>query len=404
MFTLINMNRKTICLLGMVLSVFILITYVQAASKDSARSGGEYRVPLMSEPMSLDPAIITGIYATNVAANLFDGLVEFDEDLNVVPAVARIWKISRDQRTYTFMLRKGVKFHSGREVTAEDFVYSFTRLLAPETKSSVVFMFKNIAGATSFREGKSKTISGLRALDKYSLVIELEEPFAPFLSILAMANAKVVPKEAIGIDFGKQPIGTGPFRFRIWKPGKEITLEANNAYFGGRPYLDMLRFRIYPNIEWEKVFSEFEKGGLEQSIIPSGKYQTIMSKGNIKKTYTLISKPGLNVVYIGMNNTVAPFNDVRVRQAVIYATDRKTITKEIRKQPFHTSHERLRHSMPEGTGKHVAHEPRIQLFGSDRQGSQFNAIGNDKRPADVVLKSVTFSECDLGSIPRPSPT
>lgn len=306
--------------------------YAKAESEIRRHYGGEYRVPLASEPVTLDPALYTDIYAMNVAANIFDGLVEFDKNLNVVPAIAKVWKISRDHRTYTFRLRKGVRFHNGREVKADDFVFSFSRILSPEIKSPAASFFLNIIGAKEFKEGKRKEVTGLTALDSYTLKVELEEPFAPFLSILAMINAKVVPKEAMSPDFGKQPVGTGPFRFRSWDPGKDIVLEANQGYFEGRPYLDALRFRIYPNIEWEKIFADFEKGLLEQSIVPSNRYELVISDASYRKRYKLISKPQLNLVYIGMNAEADPFKDHRVRQAIYYAVDRQKITQAITKR------------------------------------------------------------------------
>lgn len=315
--------------------VVMLVLWCSSAAKGIAeikQYGGEYRVPLASEPSSLDPAYITGIYAVNVAMNLFDGLVEFDKDLNIVPAIARVWKISRDHRTYTFFLSKGVRFHNGREVTSEDFVFSFSRILSPDTKSPVASLFLNIQGAKEFHDGKSSHVSGLRAPDPYTLKIQLEEPFAPFLSILAMANAKVVPKEEIGPLFGRRPIGTGPFSFNIWQQGKEIVLAANKEYFAGRPYLNALRFRIYPNIEWEKIFDDFEKGLLDQSIIPSNKYDSIMSDAHYAERYNLISKPTLNLVYVGMNVNMPPFNDQRVRQAISYAVNTEAIVRDITKR------------------------------------------------------------------------
>ena len=319
----------TFLLIGFLCSIS---SYATAGSEIQKQYGGEYRVPLASEPVTLDPALYTDIYAMNVAANLFDGLVEFDKNLNVVPAIATVWKISRDHRTYTFRLRKGVRFHNGREVKADDFVFSFSRILSPEIQSPVAHLFLDIIGAKAFREGRSKTVAGLSALDPYTLKIELEQPFAPFLSILAMINAKVVPKEATRPDFGKQPVGTGPFIFRAWEPGNEIVLEANQGYFEGRPYLDTLRFRIYPNIEWEKIFADFEKGLLEQSIIPSNKYELVTSDASYQERYNLMSKPLLNLVYIGMNAKMDPFKDHRLRQAIYYAVDRQKITQEITKR------------------------------------------------------------------------
>ena len=297
-----------------------------------SQQGGEYRIPLESEPVTLDPALFTDIYAMHVAANLFDGLVEFDKDLNVVPAIASKWKISRDHKTYTFQLRKGVRFHNGREVGAEDFIYSFSRILHPDTKSPSAPLFFNIRGGKEFNEGKSKGIPGISAPDPLTLVIELEEPFAPFLSVLAMINAKVLPKEAVEKNFGKEPVGTGPFRFRSWEPGKVIVLEANKEYFAGRPSLETLRFNLYQNLEWEKVFEDFEKGALDQALIPSSKYDSVVSNDDLKKKYSFMSVPGLNLVYLGMNMTMDPFKDGRVRQAFIHAVNRAKLVKEITKR------------------------------------------------------------------------
>ena len=317
---------------GMILILGILASIMMLSNgyaSQVSRYGGRYNVALSSEPETIDPAFITDIYSVTVANNLFDGLVEFDKELNVIPAIAEIWKISRDHRTYTFQLRHGVMFHNGREVTAEDFVFSFERILNLNTHSPVASLFLNIKGAKSFHEGKSSHVEGLKALDLYTLQIQLEQPFAPFLSILAMANAKVIPKEAIGPDFSKHPVGSGPFKFNNWKPGKEIILTANEEYFLGRPYLDTLFFHIYQNIEWEKIFADFERGFLDQSIIPSNRYDLITSDSEYTERYNRVSQPTLNLVYVGINCNFQPLNDVRVRQALSLAVDIDTIVKDI---------------------------------------------------------------------------
>jgi peptide/nickel transport system substrate-binding protein/oligopeptide transport system substrate-binding protein len=283
-----------------------------------------YRVPLASEPITLDPAKFSGIYAMTVANNLFDGLVEFDQNINVRPAIARIWKISRDHQTYTFQLRKGVKFHNGREVTAQDFVYSFQRILDPKLESPVAALFMKIEGAKTFAEGHSDLVAGLSAKDEHTLIIRLEEPFAPFLSILAMANAKVVPREALGADFGRAPVGTGPFKFQEWKEGQQIVLSAHGDYFGEAPKLKAVQFKIYQNVDWDAIYGDFQKGLLDQSLVAGG-HESDFNQGGGP---TLISKPGLNVVYLGMNTSLPAFQDRRVRQAIYYAVDREKIVRE----------------------------------------------------------------------------
>jgi len=310
-------------------ALFQLAASVAYSVTAQHRYGGDYSVPLSSEPESLDPAFITDIYSVTVANNLYDGLVEFDQDLNIVPAIAKIWKISRDRRTYSFQLRQGVKFHNGREVTADDFVYSLSRILHPETRSPVASFFMNIHGAREFNQGNAPAVSGLKARSRYLLKIELDRPFAPFLSILAMINAKVVPKEFFKLDISGHPVGTGAFKQIHWIPGKEIVLTANADYFGGRPYLNTLHFRIYPNIEWEKVFSDFEMGYLDQSIIPSDKYAVVTADAKYRQRYSFISKPSLNLVYIGINCQIKPFDDIRVRKALSLAVDTRTIVEKI---------------------------------------------------------------------------
>ena len=283
-----------------------------------------YRVPLASEPITLDPAKYSGIYAMTVANNLFDGLVEFDENINVRPAIARIWKISRDHKTYTFQLRKGVKFHNGRDVTAKDFVYSFQRILDPKLESPVASLFMKIDGAKAYAEGTSDSVAGLEAKGPATLIIRLEEPFAPFLSLLAMANAKVVPQEAIGADFDKNPVGTGPFKFHSWQAAKKIVLTANGDYFRQAPALEQVQFKIYQNVDWDTIYGDFAQGLIDQSLVPGGKDADFNQSGGP----SLVSKPGLNVVYLGMNTSLPAFKDRRVRQAVYYAVDREKIVKE----------------------------------------------------------------------------
>ena len=137
----------------------------------TTRFGGVYRRSLAGNPSSLDPAYATDVYAYTVVNQLFDGLVQFDSHLNLVPAIAGFWEASVDGQVWIFYLRKGVKFHNGREVTADDFVYSFTRLLDPAVQSPVTDSFKYIRGVEDFQAGKAPQVEGLRATDRYTVHI-----------------------------------------------------------------------------------------------------------------------------------------------------------------------------------------------------------------------------------------
>lgn len=314
------------------LSSLFCIAHAETVNKADSKYGGEYRAPLGLEPATLDPARYSDIYSMQVATNLFDGLVEFDQNLNVVPAIARRWKISRDHLTYTFYLREGVKFHNGREVTAEDFVYSFHRLLDPDIKSPAASLFLYIQGAKDYNDGTASNIKGLTTSSPSVLNIQLEEPFAPFLSILAMINAKVVPEEAVNEDFAKKPIGTGPFRFDSWQADQEITLIANESYFAEKPFLEKLRFRIYPKLNLEQMYLDYQAALLEHTEIPGDRYDQIMAGAAADDSSIIISKPGLNLAYLGINHKVKPFNDVTVRQAISYAVDTELVVREFIKK------------------------------------------------------------------------
>jgi peptide/nickel transport system substrate-binding protein/oligopeptide transport system substrate-binding protein len=290
--------------------------------------GGIYRRPLDFMPKILDPALSTDIYAVTIIQQLFDGLVQFDKDLNVIPAIAKSWKISPDGLTYTFFLREGVKFHNGREVTAKDFVYSFTRILDPETKSSSSNFFTGVVGAEEFMEKKGKEVKGLVAQGKYTLKIMLSEPYTPFISILAMKGAKVVPREEIeklGANFGKSPVGTGPFRFVSTKEGEEIVLEANSDYFEGRPHLDKIIFKIFRGSPLETIFRNFVEGTLEETPIP---FKEFRDPSKLKNFY-IVRKPILSLRFYGMQIKTKPLDNKKVRQAIIFAINKEQIDREV---------------------------------------------------------------------------
>jgi peptide/nickel transport system substrate-binding protein/oligopeptide transport system substrate-binding protein len=254
--------------------------------------------------------------------------VQFDHTLTVVPALARFWKASRDARTWTFTLRSGVRFHHGREVTADDVVFSLTRLLDPATQSGAADLFSNISGAREFREGRTRTVKGLVALDQHTVQITLDDADFPFVSALAVGHAKIVPRDVVeqqGPAFGRHPVGTGPFRFERWEPGRAVVLAANADYFDEPPRIAQLVYRVFKGEQLGIMFEEFRQGRLEDCPVPTQEAKEVIASG----AYAYVKRPMISLRLYGLNTRVKPLNDVRVRQAVIHAIDREGLLEDL---------------------------------------------------------------------------
>ena len=291
-----------------------------------------YRRPLGNDPVTLDPARITDIYSRSVAHQLFDGLVQFDQTLTIGPALAEFWRGSRDGLTWTFTLRKGVKFHHGREVTSDDVVYSFTRLLDPRLKSSVADVFGIVTGGAEYRSGAAKQVSGLVAVDRYTVRVTLKEAPASFASFAAVGAAKILPRDLVesqGDAFGQRPVGTGPFKFVSWERGKELVLAANPDYFDGRPKLARIVYRIFPGERFDVANDEFERGALEDAPLPprmtAADYRRLVSDPD----HVYVKRSLFSLRFYGFNTRIKPFDDRRVRQAINHAIDRTAINDTI---------------------------------------------------------------------------
>ena len=324
---------KTISIILFLLLTFSLLTS-DALGEKVPRSeekpvfGGTYQRPLELSPKTLDPALSIDTYADTVTQQVFDGLVQFDKDLNVIPAIAKSWKISADGLSYTFYLREGVKFHKGREMIADDFVYSFSRIIDPKSKSPAVHLLEQVLGFNEFQDGRSAYVEGFRSLGKYIFEIKLSRPFSPFIFVLGTCYFKVVPKEEIeksGSVFARMPVGTGPFKFGSMKEGEEILLEANPDYFEGRPYLDKIIFKIFHGIPYEDIFRNFVEGKLEETAgIP---FKEFRDPSKLKNFY-IIRKPMLSLRFYGMQVKTKPFDNKKVRQAINFAINKEQIDKE----------------------------------------------------------------------------
>ncbi|HPN17749.1 MAG TPA: ABC transporter substrate-binding protein, partial [Candidatus Aminicenantes bacterium] len=164
-----------------------------------------------------DPAKGESVF---VSQQIFDGLVRLDNDLNIVPDLAEYWDISEGGRCYTFYLRKGVRFHDGRELTAGDVEFSLRRLMDPETESPFGRLFVDkVVGGEEFAAGAAEDVAGFRILDRYIFELHWKKPYVSALGLLSMSFCRILPRETVeedGSRFFARPVGTGPFKFDGW--------------------------------------------------------------------------------------------------------------------------------------------------------------------------------------------
>ncbi len=307
-----------------VLCVLVLFT----ACSPQNRIEGYVYYRLNTNPTTLDPAFIVDVTGGSIAAKLFNGLVKIGKDLTIEPDIAENWTLSADGLLYTFQLKEGVKFSSGRTVTARDFKYSFERILNPENRSPATWVFEKILGAEEFMQGRAVEVRGIQVVDDHTLEIRLKRPFSPFLNLMAMTSAYVVPREEVerwGPDFSSHPVGTGPFLLKEWQPNREIRLDRRTDYFDRPAKMHGIVYRIIP--EDLTAVSEFELGNLDLLTIPAAEYARY--RRDPSKRQFIASIEGLNTYYLGFNCSRPPFDNPRLRKAVASAIDREKILNTI---------------------------------------------------------------------------
>ena len=294
------------------------------------RNDRALRIAIPSDARTLDPAIAYDVVTWPLVRAVFHGLIDYDDDLALIPWQSDGWEISDDGATITFHLTPGITFSNGREVTAEDYVYTLTRLLDLKTKSPGQGFFRNIVGSAAFQDGDAPNVAGLDAKGRYTFEIRLQKPDPTFLHVMAMPFAYVVPKEAVsatGGEFARNPVGSGAFVLSEWKRGSWMRFKRNLNYaWPERVKLDA--FEIVVGGDGALHMMMFERGELDIANvtdvgIPDPDFVRVM-KDPVLKEY-VESQPLNAVRYLSMNTEISPFDNVLVRQAVNYAVDKKRI-------------------------------------------------------------------------------
>ncbi len=302
--------------------IMVLSLFVAACGKTTGgKAGGTLVFGRGADSVSLDPSIVTDGESLRVTKNIFDTLLDYADDSMVVePALAEEWKISDDGLTYTFKLRKGVKFHDGTAFNAQAVKINFDRWKDPANSPAGVFEY--------YTSQFGEVIKEVVAQDDHTVVFHLNRTQGPFLQNIAMANFAIASPAALekyGDKFGQNPVGTGPFVFKEWKTEESITLEKNKDYWmKGYPLLDRVIFRSIKDNSARLNALRAGDIDLMDNLAPSD-VESVEKDNNLN----LIMRPSFNVAYLGFNTENAPLNDPKVRIAIAHAIDKKGLAETI---------------------------------------------------------------------------
>ncbi len=328
--------------------IFFALVFTSCNQDAQNSNKKSFNINLDQGLTSIDPAFARNQNAIWMTNQIFNGLVQIDSSLKIIPCIAKSWQVSEDALTYTFNLRNDVYFHDdpifkngkGRKVTASDFAYSFYRLIDPKVASSGGWIFSD----------KVKDQHNFIALNDSTFQIKLVKPFPPFMNLLSTQYCSVVPSEVVshyGKDFRSHPIGTGPFKFKYWKEGEILVLLKNEKYWEKDkagiqlPYLDAVKATFIT--DKQSGFMSFLKKDLDFYYNVDGSYRDdILTKSGkmvskYKGKFKLTKSPYICTEYVGIlvdtNLAIvkkSPLKVKKIRQAINYAIDRHKLIRYLR--------------------------------------------------------------------------
>lgn len=266
----------------------------------------------IGDASTLIPLLATDSSSHAVAGQIYNGLVKYDKDLNIVGDLAQSFDISPDGLTITFHLHRGVRWHDGAPFTSRDVLYTYRVTIDPKTPT---------AYAEDFKQVKS-----IAALDDYTVRVAYGAPFAP---ALASWGNSILPAHLLeGKDITKSPlarapVGTGPYRFKEWVAGQKIVLESNHDYFEGRPWIDRYIYRIIPDTS--TMYMELKAGAIDMMGLTPVQYARQTTGAGFTSRFNKYRYPSSSYVYLGYNLRHPLFKDKRVRQALTAAIDKEEL-------------------------------------------------------------------------------
>ncbi len=320
--------------------LFLAVSMILLTIGCTKKSGLDYglkveetlRVNLSQEPPSLDWSKSTDTTSAFVQLNIMEGLVEYDlndPELALIPALAESWTPSNNSQTWTFTLRKDVKWTDGKNFEAQQVVDGWQRLLNPETASQYAYFLFNVKNAQKFNKGEIKDFSqvGVKVNDQGQLIVQLEKPQSYFPYLLTHHSTYPIRLDVIEAHGDRwteaENIQTlGAYKLKIWDHDKAIVLERNDEYYGEKAKIKYIYG--YMINEYSTALSLFDSGRLDyQDSIPANEVVNFKDKPTFKST------PILGIYYYGFNTNKAPFDNEKVRKAFVHAVNREEITKLI---------------------------------------------------------------------------
>lgn len=311
---LLKLSRRAMLAAGAATALALSPLAVQAQTPDDVLIVGQ-----IAEPKALDPAAVTAVNDFRILMNVYDGLVRYkDGTLEVEPSLATSWDISEDGTVYTFALRDGVTFHDGSAFNADAVKFNFDRMLDENHPFHNTGPFP-----LSFF---FSAVENVEVVDDMTVRFALNAPYAPFLSNLAYPTGLIVSPAAVeqhGAEFGRNPSGTGAFKFAEWRSNEAVVVEANPDHWDGAPELQAVVFR--PITDANTRTAEMLAGGIDLMVevppVALGEFQG--------ETYTVHEQAGPHVWFLILNAKEGPFADVRVRQAANYAINKEAIVNDV---------------------------------------------------------------------------
>ncbi|HOO37902.1 MAG TPA: peptide-binding protein [Deltaproteobacteria bacterium] len=271
----------------------------------------------IGDASNLIPMLASDSASHEVAGFVYNGLVKYDKDYNIVPDLAQSWDIENDGKLLRFHLRKNVTWHDGEKFDAHDVMFTYKTIIDPKTPTAYA--------------GKYKLVKQARLIDDYTIEFTYDKPLAP--ALISWGSLQMLPEHLLqGKDITtsaltRMPVGTGPFKFKSWKTGANIVLETNENYFDGKPYILGINYRIIPDQNTQ--FMELKAGNIDIMGLSPLQYLRQTDQPGFQKMYARYKYLADGYTYLGFNLKRSPFDNYRIRQAMAYAIDKEEIIKGV---------------------------------------------------------------------------